>query len=118
MKTYYEPIYKLYVSVFVDPDQEKAQKRAERLTGDKLDLDWNSQAKTIEYTNEQGAQRIVVWLRKPEASLLAHELIHVIEYCFRVRRMPFNLDNTEFIAYYMEHLMREFEPVINIKRTK
>lgn len=115
MKTYYEPIYKLYVTVFVEEDKEKARKRAERIVKDTLDLNWDSQAKTIEYTDEQGAQRIIVWLKRPQASLLAHELIHVIEYCFGVRRMPFNLDNTEFIAYYMEHLFSTFESVLNKK---
>lgn len=113
-KTYYEHLYKLWVTVFVEPDQDKARVKVEKITGERLDeMPFAAQAKTVDYQSDQGGQRIIVWLRKPEAHLLAHELIHVIEYCFEARRMPFNLGNTEFIAYLMEHLFDEFWPLVN-----
>lgn len=117
-KTYYEPVYKIWTTVFIEPDQDKARKYAEKLIKETLDLDWSSQAKTIEYCPESGGQRIVTWLRKPEAPLLAHELIHVIEYGFEKRGIQFSLSATENIAYYMEHLFGVFEPLLKAKQPK
>lgn len=52
-----------------------------------------------------------MWFRKPQLSLLAHELVHVVEYTFESRRMPFTLEGSEFIAYFVEHLFAKFEPI-------
>lgn len=111
-KTYYEPILKLYITGFVDSDSKRAHKTAERIIGEPLDVGFEAQAKTIEYTSSQGGQRLVLWLRRRDGSLLAHELIHVVEYCFERRRIPFNLESSEFVAYYVEHLFRIFEPLL------
>lgn len=115
IKTHYEPIFKIWVSVFVDDDQERAQKRAEKILGESLsDISFEAQAKTIDYQNGQGGQRIVVWLRRPQMSLLVHELIHVLEFSFGRRRISLELG--EIVAYYLEHLVNVFGPVLERKK--
>lgn len=118
-KTYYEQIYKLDLTVFVDKDPEKAKKYCENIIGETLDdIDFNVQAKTIDYQPGNGGQKVIVWLRTPEISLMAHEFIHVVEYCFGKRDIPFNLEASENIAYYVENLFRTFEPLLKNKRRK
>lgn len=114
----YEPLYKIYLDFIIEKDQEKAKKLIDKIIGEDCQLNFNSQAKTIDYTLENGAQRIIIWLKTPEYSLLAHELIHVIEYVFSTRRMPFTLEGSEFIAYLVEHLFKEFEPIISKAKRK
>lgn len=38
IKTYYEPLYKVYVTAFIEPDQKKAQAQAEKIIKDTLEL--------------------------------------------------------------------------------
>lgn len=117
MKKYYEPIYKLNVTAFIEKDSDKAKKIAEKIIGDNLDeINFNSQAKTIEYVNEHGAQMIICWFKKKDLSLLVHELVHVFEYCFDSRRINFDIKNSEIMAYYLEHLFRVFEPMFRKKK--
>jgi len=116
MKTIYDPIFKTWVSAFVDQDEARAKKKIEKLLDESLeDMGFNSQAKTVEYRSSEGGQRIVMWFRKNDLSLLAHELIHVIEYSFELRRIPLG-GNAEVLAYYMEYLFREFEPLFKGKK--
>ena len=119
MKTVYEPVYKCWVTAFIQEDEDKAKKTVEKIIGESLDdVAFNSQAKTIEYKSASGGQRIIMWFKRSELSLLAHELIHVIEFCFELRRIPFALNNAEVVAYYMEWLFTKFEPLFRVKKGK
>lgn len=116
MKTVYDHIFKTWVTAFIQEDEVKAKKKIEKLIGESLEeMSFESQAKTVEYCSSKGGQRIVMWFRKSDLSLLSHELIHVIEYAFELRRIPFSLGNSEVVAYYMEYLFREFEPLFKKK---
>lgn len=116
MRTYYEPVFKLYVSAFIEKDPEKAKRIAERKIGESLDMSFDVQAKTIDYQTKEGGQRILMWFRENDLSLLAHELVHVIEFCFERRRIPFNLEASENIAYYMEYWFGKFEPLFRKRK--
>lgn len=111
--TYYESIYKLYISALIEESSDKQRKIAEKIIGEPLDMEFNTEAKTIEYTNTQGAQRILMLFKYKKKSLLVHELVHVFEYCFSSRRIKFDLNNSEIMAYYLEHLFTKFEPLFN-----
>lgn len=109
-QTLYDPLYKLYLTVLFDKDPVKAKKIAEKEIGESLDdLNFNCDAKTIEYTSNNGGQRILLWVKQKKASVIAHEFIHVIRFCFERRRLGFGYDKDEFIAYYLEYLMNEFK---------
>ena len=113
-KVYYEPLYKIWIHAFVEADPKKAQSIAEHIIDESLDiLHFKGQAKTIDYIHDSGGQRILVWLKKPEAHLLAHELLHVIDFAFDARRIPFDSHGIEHIAYLMEHLFDEFWPLVS-----
>lgn len=112
-KHYYEPVFKTAVSILIDAGEDHARKKIESIIGEDLEtFNFKSMAKTIEYISAEGGQQIIVWLRHPDQSLLSHELIHVIEYCFEVRKIDFSIKNSEVIAYYMEHLTNVFSPFL------
>lgn len=118
MKTVYDPIFKTWVSAFIDANEVRAKSKIEKLIDESLEgMAFESQAKTVEYKSSAGGQRIIMWFRKNDLSLLAHELVHVIEYSFELRRIPLG-GNAEVIAYYMEYLFREFEPLFKGKKGK
>ena len=120
MKTYYEPVYKAYIMAFVEPDPIIAKKRCGKFLdySDLSDVKFDGDAKTIEFVRDDGGQRIVIWLRKPSTKSLVHELVHAVQFTFEKRRIPFNLDSSENIAYYMEHLFEIFEPILTNKRQR
>lgn len=113
IKTHYDSVFKTWITVFVEKDEVKARKKIEKIIGESLEeMSFESQAKTVEYVSSNGGQRMIVWLKKPQYPLLAHELVHVIEYCFERRRIPFTIENSEVIAYYMEYLMDVFDVLL------
>ena len=109
-QTYYEPLFKIWVSVLIETDPKKAKEKVQKLCDDDPleDIGFQVDAKTIEYTTNSGGQRFVVWIRQKSAKHLAHELVHVIMMSFERRRILLDYHNDEVFAYLMEHLMHEF----------
>lgn len=51
-------------------------------------------------------KRFVVVLLSDDVPTLAHELLHLVRMIFDDRGVPFNSDNDEMIAYYLEFYYR------------
>lgn len=106
-KTVYDPVFKTQVTCFVEKDPQKAKKKVEKIIEKSIgDMSFMSEAKTIEYYDGYGDQRIIIWLRDNKTPVLAHEIIHVIDFSFSLRGIEFSSENSEVIAYLMEFFLK------------
>lgn len=105
--SYYEPVFKSYITGIIEPNIVKAKKEVEKIIKEPTE-DLDVEARTYEYYTKRGEQRILIYFRFAETRLLVHELVHAISFLFKGRNILFNGENDEVAAYYLEHLFKKF----------
>lgn len=61
--------------------------------------------------NDTGSRCTIIWMPDWSASVLAHELVHLVMHTFNQCQVPISIENEEPFGFYMEYWTREINRV-------
>jgi hypothetical protein len=113
IKKIYEPILQSEVFLIFDckyDDLEKwLDKRAIRKESYKLLV-----GAVTDYEDEKNAIHYVIWIEdKKDFYTLFHENVHLVKRLFTDRKVPFNGNNDEMVAYYLTFWFKKLWRLMN-----